>query len=83
MDIVNYIIEKALVLVPVLYVIGAMLKNTPIVKDWTIPWVMLVLGIFGGVSVIGFNVEGVLQGILVAGATVFTHQLIKQSHEKE
>jgi hypothetical protein len=83
MDFASYIVEKALILIPVLYIIGMMLKNAPIVKDWTIPWVIMGLGIFGGISLIGFNTEGVIQGILVAGTTVFTHQLVKQSSEKE
>lgn len=38
----DYVIEQALVLVSVLYVIGVILKNTNKIKDWYIPWILLV-----------------------------------------
>jgi len=78
MDLSGYIVENALILAPVLYIIGMMLKATPRIYDWVIPYVLLLLGIAGGMALIGMNVQGVIQGILVAGVTVYTNQLIKQ-----
>lgn len=87
MDFTSYLIDKMLVLVPVLYIIGMMIKSTPKVKDWLIPWIILVLGLIGAVG-IGITagipiVDAIIQGILVAGVTVFTNQLIMQTKEKE
>lgn len=81
MDFLNYIIEKALVLIPVLLIIGAILKGTPKFPDWAIPWALLVLGIVSAGFLVGWTVNGVLQGVLVAGAAVFGNQLWKQTTE--
>jgi uncharacterized membrane protein len=75
------VIEEALILIPVLFVLGTIIKKTPNVKDWVIPYVLLVLSVGLTVALMGLTVEAVIQGILVAGATVFSHQLIKQAKE--
>lgn len=79
MDILNYVIEEALILIPVLFVLGAIIKKTPNVKDWIIPYVLLIVGVVLTVAMLGYTVEAIIQGILVTGATVFSHQLIKQA----
>lgn len=33
MDIIKFVTEQALILIPVLYIIGMLLKNTPKIKD--------------------------------------------------
>ena len=81
-NLMDYIIEQALVLIPVLYILGMMLKNTGKIKDWTIPWILLVCGIGSCIAIMGVNIQAVLQGVLVTGAAVFGNQLIKQSTEK-
>jgi len=78
-DFLEYIVKEAYVLIPVLYIIGYLLKRTPRVPDWSIPWALVVLGIIGGLALTGFSVGGVIQGILVAGVTVMTNQLYKQT----
>lgn len=83
MDISKYIIKEALILIPVLYIIGMMLKATPKIYDWVIPYVLLILGSIGGLFLVGFNANGVIQGILVAGSTVFANQLIKQIGKRD
>ncbi len=83
MDLGKFIIDQALILVPALYVIGMFLKNTPAVKDWTIPYILLVGGIIGAIAIMGLSVSSVIQGILVTGVTVFTNQLIKQTAKKD
>jgi len=83
MDFQKLIIEQALILIPALYIIGMFLKNTPAIKDWTIPYILLVLGILGAIALIGFNVQAIIQGILVTGVTVFGNQLIKQTSKRD
>lgn len=78
-NIMDYIVEKALILIPVLYILGLMLKQTNKIKDWTIPWILLVFGIIASIALMGFNTSAILQGILVTGATVYANQLVKQT----
>lgn len=79
MDILNYILENRLVLVPVLYIVGEFIKRTEYIKDKFIPIIILILGILFSVLMGGDTViNNVNQGILVAGATVLGNQMIKQ-----
>ena len=83
MDFMNYIIENALILIPVLYILGSFLKGLENIKDKYIPLVLLTIGIGFSVAIIGFNVDAILQGILVTGVTVVGNLLIKQSKKDE
>jgi hypothetical protein len=83
MDIMSFITEKALILIPVLYIIGMMLKNTSKIQDWSIPWILLIIGIGSSIGLLGFNMEAIIQGVLVTGTTVYTNQLFKQSTIKK
>jgi len=87
MDFEKYLIEQMLILIPVLYIIGALIKQTPKVKDWTIPWVLLVVGVVAAIAIgmgAGISVaDAIIQGILVTGVTVFANQLVKQTNRKD
>lgn len=82
MDFVQYITQNALILIPVLYILGTFLKNTTSIQDWLIPWILTALGIIGGLFLVEFNINGIIQGILVAGVTVLGNQLLKQTLNK-
>lgn len=79
MNLLDFIIKDSYILVPVLYVIGVFLKRTPKIPDWLIPWILLGLGMIGAFFLSGMKLSGVLQGVLVAGVTVFANQLYKQT----
>jgi hypothetical protein len=79
MDFMNYIVKESYILIPVLYILGTFLKETPKLPDWLIPWILLVLGMAGGFFLSGMKFEGILQGVLIAGTTVFANQLYKQT----
>ena len=81
-EITNYIDGEMMIVIVALWVIGAFLKRTPNVPDWTIIWLLLVVGIVLAFFVIGFTAGAVIQGILVAGVAVLGHQLIKQTRDK-
>ena len=83
MDFAQYITQNALILIPVLYIIGMIVKNTEKVNDKYIPIVLLIAGIAGAVGIMGVTADSVVQGVLVTGATVYTNQLIKQSTKSE
>ena len=80
----NYIVDDGLILIPVLYVIGYIIKNTNILSNRWIPLVLLVIGIIFSIFLLNDPiVDRVIQGILIAGVTVFINQVKKQNFEKE
>ena len=83
MDFAQYIAQNALVLIPVLYVLGMLIKNTEKIDDKYIPIILLIAGIAGAIGIMGVNTDAVVQGVLVTGTTVYTNQLIKQTTKKQ
>lgn len=79
----DYILDNALILIPAIYVIGAILKGTELIKDKYIPVILLPIGIVLGMILIGFNVNGFIQGVLVTGVAVYANQLVKQTLKEE
>ena len=80
--IIKFIPEKLLILVASLYVIGMFLKKTPKIKDWSIPWILLVLGISFSIPIMGFNATSILQGIICSFGAIATIQLVEQTVNK-
>lgn len=83
MEFVKFIIENALILVPALYVIGLIIKGTEKIGDKYIPVILLIFGVAGAVALLGFNINAIIQGILVTGAAVYANQLLKQINKGE
>lgn len=83
MEIMEFLLDEALILIPVLLIVGKLLKQTPNVADWMIPYVLLGVGVTLSLLVMGVHVDAVVQGVLVTGAAVFSHQLFKQAKTKE
>lgn len=83
MKIMDYIIEDAYILIPVLYILGMFLKSTPKIKNWMIPWILLGVGVIGGFFMSDMKADGILQGVLVTGTAVFANQLYKQTKDKK
>ena len=79
----DYILDNALILIPAIYVIGAILKGTELIKDKYIPVILLPIGIVLAMLLVGFNVNGFIQGVLVTGVAVYANQLIKQTLKEE
>lgn len=78
MDFTQYITASTLVCIPVLYIIGLILKNTNKVPDNVIPLVLLPIGIVLAMLLMGRSVDALIQGVLVTGAAVYTNQVVKQ-----
>ncbi len=84
MELLNeYLVEEALIVIPVLLVLGKIIKETPKAKDWTIPYILTGVGVVATVALIGFNPHAILQGVLVSGAAVYGNQLFKQAVERD
>ena len=79
----DYVMENALILIPVVYVLGMMLKGTEKVPDKYIPIILLPIGIILAMLIVGFTVNGFIQGVLVVGVAVYANQLIKQALKEE
>ena len=88
LNLLEYVTQEILPLSAALFVIGLFLKKTPRVPDWTIVWVILVLGIVGAVALLWWElgtvpiVQAVIQGVLAAGVPVLVYQLIKQTNQR-
>ena len=80
MDIINFIIEEGLIMIPALYIIGEIIKFTGVLNS---KWIRLTLLIFSllftPLLLGGFTPDNIVQAILVTGVTVLGDQLIKQS----
>ena len=78
MDFLSYITENALILIPVLVVIGQIIKNIQLIDNKWIPLILLPLGVAGAMALGGWTVDAAIQGVLVAGAAVYSNQIVKQ-----
>lgn len=78
MDILSYITEHALILIPVLVVIGQIIKNIQVIENKWIPLILLPLGVVGAMALGGWTVDAAVQGVLVTGAAVYSNQIVKQ-----
>lgn len=82
MDIINFIIEEGLIMIPVLYIIGEIIKFTGVLNNKWIPLTLLVFSIlFTPLLLGGFTPDNIVQAVLVTGVTVLGDQLIKQSRK--
>jgi len=83
MEALSYIVENALILIPVLNILGMALKSAEKLPDKYIPLILLAAGIAGAVSLMGLSADSVIQGVLVTGAAVYGNQLTKQLSKTE
>jgi Na+-translocating ferredoxin:NAD+ oxidoreductase RnfD subunit len=81
MDLISFLKDEALIVIPVLWIVGAIIKKTPKIPDWIIPYVLLIVGIVITNALLGFSIEASVQGVLVSGTAVFGHQIYKQGAE--
>lgn len=95
MDLYNYIKPELLILIPVIYLIGIAIKKST-VKDKFIPfilggisivlsaiWIFAKCETFTVADVLLAIFGAITQGVLIAGASVYANQLIKQSKETD
>ena len=87
----DYIKPELLILIPVLYLIGHFIKSTETIKDKYIPVILGFVGVFLSLLYV-MATEGpslmalftaITQGILTAGAAVYTNELITQGGKDE
>lgn len=87
----EYIQESLLILVPVLYTLGVVLKRLKTIKDKYIPLFLTAIGIvlatifeiasMGASFAAAF--AGMCQGVLCAGTAVYANQMYKQTKKED
>ena len=80
MNVLDYVVQEGLVMIPVLFIIGEIVKGTELLSNKWIPLVILVISIGFTPLVLGaYTTDNIVQAVLVAGVTVFGNELMKQS----
>ncbi|MEH7178103.1 phage holin family protein [Neobacillus vireti] len=64
-----------MILVPVLYIISLLLRQTPFIPVWTHAWIQLFFSVIACLIYYGLEIQSVVQGILVTGVAVLTSNL--------
>ena len=95
-QIINYVKPELVVVAIVLYFVGMGFKKAAVVKDKYIPAILGLCGIVlcllwvfstctcnSGQEVLAALFTAIVQGILVAGASTYVNQLIKQAGKEE
>ncbi len=83
MEILTYITENALILIPVLLIIGQIIKSIQKIPDKWIPLILLPIGIVGAMALGSWTVDSAIQGVLVTGCAVYGNQIVKQLKKNE
>lgn len=84
MDFMNFIMDEGLILIPFLYIVGVVIKDTGALKNKWIPLILLGISIgFTPLVIGGYSADSIVQAVLIAGVTVFGDQLIKQTGKGE
>ncbi|GGA71374.1 phage holin family protein [Ornithinibacillus halotolerans] len=74
-----YIRPDAFILIPVLYFIGVFLRQTPRIPEWSYVWIQLTFAIVACSLYYAWEIQSVVQGILVTGAAVISRDIIQNT----
>lgn len=83
MDILKFLVEEALILIPALFILMEIIKRSEVIKNkrW-IPVIALVISVaFVPIYLGGFSPENLLQAIFIAGAEVLGYEIFKPREE--
>ena len=61
------------------WVVGFILKSTPVIPDWTIVYVVVIVAVLLTIWMLGWSPDSVVQGILAGAFSVYGHQVVKQT----
>ncbi|KEQ23438.1 phage holin family protein [Paenibacillus tyrfis] len=77
-NVYNMIDPKLVVVVVACWVLGYILKQTPLVPDWSIVYMVTAAAVFFVSLLIGFSAVAVMQGLMCGAVAVYGNQLVKQ-----
>ncbi len=67
---------KSYVLIPVLYIILLLLRQTPRLEPWTHAWIIMGISVISCFLYYGFIIQSFVEGVLVAGVSILIKDLI-------
>ncbi|MFY3791287.1 hypothetical protein ACOQFO_06265 [Ureibacillus sp. MALMAid1270] len=67
---------RSYILIPVLYIIWLILRQTPRLEPWTHAWIIMGISIISCFLYYGFIIHSFVEGVLVAGVTILVKDLI-------
>lgn len=79
----GFVVDQALILIPALYILGAIIKRIAVIPDKWIPLILLPVGIGLCLWIMEPSASAVIQGILVTGTAVYGNQVWKQLQKTE
>ena len=84
MNILEYILDNRIILIPVLIIIGQIIRQTKYIPNKFIPLILLIFGIVFSLMIEwNISIQAIIQGILITGAAVLSDQIPKQLKKKE
>ena len=84
MNILDFIIKEALIMIPVLWILVEIVKGLEKLDNKYLP--LFALGfslILTPLLLQGYNIDNIIQAILIAGTTVFADQIKKQFRKED
>lgn len=80
MNVLDYVVQEGLVMVPVLFIIGEIIKGTETIENKYIPVILLGLSLKALTPFVlgGYTAVNIVQSVLVVGVTVFGNEIVKQ-----
>lgn len=75
----EFLHENYYFLIPVLWIMGYALKQTPWIPNWSIIWLLFGVSVSLGACAYGFTFDAIVNGIIATGVAVFGHQMYKQT----
>lgn len=79
----QYVEPEMLILVPALLFLGWMMKSTPNVPNWLIPYLNTAIAIAGGILLAESVTDGIIQGVLVSAMSTLTYNLYQQWKKRD
>lgn len=76
--ILDYINAELIGVVIACWIIGYVLKRTPLIPDWSIVYLVTIIASVFSCMLLSFTVQAVIQGILCGAVAVYGNQLVKQ-----
>lgn len=68
--------SRSYVLIPVLYIILLLLRQTPRLEPWTHAWIVMGVSVISCFLYYGFVIQSFIEGVLVAGVSILVKDLI-------
>ncbi len=83
MQTIDFIKDEGFIIIPVLYILGMIIKGIDKIPDKYIPLILLVFGCCFSMILLGISISSFFQGILLTGTAVYGNQVFKQMSKEE